>query len=101
MQAAAQVLGGFSDVAAEFLDGELAGFVDVALGAGADIGHLGLGAHPAVFHLGQLGFEGGDALGGGLHQRLGRLRGGIGGVRGGLGRGGGFGVRIGAHGGFS
>ena len=43
--------------------------------AGADVGRLRLGPHPAVLHLRQFGFQFGDAGGGGLHQLVRRQRG--------------------------
>ena len=59
----------------EFLHGVLPRLVHLAPGAGAHIGHLGLGAHPAVAQFVALGFQRGDAggtvlLGG--RRRLGR-----------------------------
>ena len=48
VEAAAQVFGRLDHVAGEFLHGVLARLVDLAVAAGADVGHLGLGAHPAV-----------------------------------------------------
>ena len=54
----------------EFLHRVLPGFVHLALGAGADICDLRLGAHPAVAHLVALGLKRGDAGRGGLHELL-------------------------------
>ena len=74
VEAALQVLGGLDDVGGEFLHGILACLVHFPAAAGAHIGHLGLGAHPAVLHLRQFGFQFGDAGGGGLHELFRRLR---------------------------
>ena len=70
VDAAPQVLRRLDHVGGEFLHRVLPGLVDLAAGAGAHVGDLRLGAHPAVLHLRHLGLQFGDAGGGGLHQSV-------------------------------
>ena len=72
VDAALKVLGRLDHVGGEFLHRVLARIVDVLAGAGADVGVLGLGPHPAVLHLRQFGFQLGDAGGRRLHHLFGR-----------------------------
>ena len=74
VEAAVQVLGRLHHVGANFCTAYWRRLVHLALGAGADVGGLRLGAHPAVLHLRQFGLQFGDAGGGGLHHLLRRLR---------------------------
>ncbi len=70
VDAALQVLGCLDDVGGEFLHRVLARVVDLLSGAGADVGVLRLGPHPAFLHLRQFGLQLGDAGGRCLHQRF-------------------------------
>ena len=82
VDAAAQVIRRLHYVGGELLHRVLPRFIDLAAGAGAHVGDLGLGAHPAILQLRHLRLEFGDAGGGGLHDRLLRERGIlVGGVR--------------------
>ena len=61
IDAAANVLGCLGDILGEALNGILPRIIDIALGAGADILGLGLGADPAILHLGEIGLDLGKA----------------------------------------
>ncbi len=60
--------GGFDHVLGEFLHRVEPGFLDLAFGTGAQIGHFGFRTQPFILGFLQFGFQRLDAAGGFLHQ---------------------------------